>query len=260
MSDHRYVNAKPGAYQSQHGEDAWLEGYFGHKTRGFYVEVGAYDGKVISNTYYFEQLGWTGALVEPHPEKAAACRVNRPRSRVFECAAVSSPELESIELMDVPGGEVYSTVVANDFNLERLRKFGLESRSIRVPCRTLDSILDEMRPQSIDFVSIDVEGAEIEVLRGFDIARWRPQLVLVESPPERLDNIRDYFVARGYAYRRSIDVNDIYEALPASLPWRDRPILAATLDHVRYRTCKALTRVRASTRVRTRLRARGLWP
>ena len=78
MSDHRYVNAKPGAYQSQ---------------RGFYVEVGAYDGKVISNTYYFEQLGWTGALVEPHPEKAAACRVNRPRSRVFECAAVSSPEL-----------------------------------------------------------------------------------------------------------------------------------------------------------------------
>lgn len=260
MSDHRYVTAKPGAYQSQHGEDAWLERYFGRKPRGFYVEVGAYDGKVISNTYYFEQLGWTGVLVEPQPDKAAACRVNRPQSRVFQCAAVSSPETTSIELLDVPGGEVYSTVVASDFNLHRLRDFGLESRTIRVPTRTLDSILEEVRPEAIDFVSIDVEGAELEVLGGFDIARWRPQLVLVESPPERLAKLREYFVTHGYAYRRSIDVNDIYEALPSNLPWRDLPGLAATLDNVRYRTHKVLTRVRQTTRVRTRLRARGLWP
>jgi len=125
------------------------------KRDGFYVDVGAYDGIVISNSYYFEQIGWAGVLVEPNPTKAALCRKNRPHSRVFECAAVSSRATTEVELHDVPGGEVYSSMVA-------LKTYGLSSRRISVPARTLDTILEEVNPPH--FVSIDVEGSEIEEL------------------------------------------------------------------------------------------------
>jgi FkbM family methyltransferase len=259
MADHRYVTPKAGLFQSQHGEDVWLERYFKGKKRGFFVDVGAYDGVVISNSYFFEQVGWEGVLVEPHPDKAAACRSNRPKSLTFECAVVASADVKSVELLDVPDGEVYSTVVPTAFNLDRLREFGLDSRKILVTSRTLDSILEEARAPAIDFVSIDVEGAELDVLRGFDLTRWKPRLVLVESPTPRLEPIREYFVQRGYAYLRSIDVNDIYEALPASLPGRDSPMLASVIDGARYRAWKSLMAVRQKTRLRTRLRELGLW-
>jgi len=259
MSDHRYVTPKPGLYQSQHGEDAWLERYFRGKRQGFFVDVGAYDGVVLSNSYYFERVGWTGVLVEAHPDKAAACRENRPRSRVFECAAVASAEVKTLDLIDVPDGEVYSTVVPSDFNLKRLDEYGLGSRRIPVACRTLDAMLSEIDAPAIDFVSIDVEGAELDVLKGFDLARWKPRLVIVESPTPRLAGIRDHFVAHGYAYLRSIDINDVYEALPEGLPLRNQPGVAAAVDGARYSAWKALLALRRKTRVRTRLRELGLW-
>src|ERR1700690_206325 len=209
MSGHRYVERREGLYQSQHGEDRWLERYFRGKREGFYVDVGAYDGVVISNTYYFEKIGWSGILLEPNPTKAELCRQNRPASRVFECAAVSTTETTHVEFLDVPGGEVYSTVVPSEFNLERLKDYGLSSRRLMVQARTLDSILAEVAPAQIDFVSIDVEGAELEVLKGFDIARWRPRLVMIESQMARRSEVAKYFTTRGYVYLHSININDV---------------------------------------------------
>jgi FkbM family methyltransferase len=266
MSDHQCVDPKQGLHQSQHGEDRWLDRYFCGKRDGFYVDVGAYDGIVISNSYYFEQIGWTGVLVEPNPTKAALCRKNRPHSLVFECAAVSSPATTEVELHDVPGGEVYSSMVAS-FNAERLKTYGLSSRRISVPGRTLDTILEEVNPPQIDFVSIDVEGAEIEVLKGFDIKRWRPRLVIVESPPVRSAEIRDYFTNGGYMFLRSININDIYWLVPATLPLARNPRVVAALDGVWYDANRklllpanrAVTKVRAKVGLRTRLKRLGLW-
>ena len=69
---------RPGQFTAQDGEDVLLAELFGYKTDGFFIEIGAYDGLYLSNSYFFEQLGWRGLLVEPLPEKAAACRRNRP--------------------------------------------------------------------------------------------------------------------------------------------------------------------------------------
>jgi FkbM family methyltransferase len=259
MSDHRYVERKPGLYQSQHGEDRWLEWYFGGKKAGFFVDVGAYDGVVISNTYYFEAIGWTGILLEPNPAKAELCRRNRPRSRVFECAAVSSPAVTEVVLHDVPGGEVYSTLFANDFNVERLKTYGLSSRRVVVKARTLDSILVEVGPAEIDFVSIDVEGAELEVLKGFDIKRWKPRLVMIENLTVRGSELRDYFTRSGYVYIRSISINDIYCPLPSMIPFANQPAVAAVIDSVWYRAHRAVRNAREKVRLRTRLRQVGLW-
>ena len=231
--------AASGSYRSQNGEDRWLEARFGGKKNGYYAEVGAYDGENLSNTYHFEQLGWTGVLIEPDPEMAERCRRNRPRSRTFQCAAVGPGDAGEIVLHQVAGGEVYSTTQLAEAHRRRLCNLGLGWREVRVPARTLDSILEETAPASIDFVSIDVEGGELGVLRGFDIRRWKPAFVIVETNARtRSAGIRGYFVANGYAYLYSIDVNDFYAPVAAG------SFVARLVDGVRY------TRYRIARRFR----------
>jgi FkbM family methyltransferase len=216
-------------YRAQNGEDRWLEAYFASKRDGFYVEVGAYDGSHLSNTFHFEQIGWTGVLVEPDPVMAAQCRRDRPGSRTYACAVVGPGVGGEIVFFRVAQGQVYSTSDLSPSHRERLHKMGLQWEEIRVPARTLDSILAEVAPRRIDFVSIDVEGGELQVLGGFDLRRWQPAIVIVETNARRRDPaIRDYFVARGYAYRHSIDVNDFYA------PQAQGAIAVRLVDGVRY--------------------------
>jgi FkbM family methyltransferase len=227
------------SYRSQNGEDRWLEAHFDAKRSGFYVEVGAYDGVNLSNTYHFEQSGWTGILVEPDPEMAERCRRERPRSTTFQCAA--GEDAGEISFFKVAGGEVYSTTSLSAAHRERLDRMGLAWREVRVAVRTLDSILEEARASRVDFVSIDVEGGELAVLRGFDIGRWKPGVVIVETNAARRDPaIRRYFVTHGYAYHHSIDVNDFY--LPAG-----QRTAAGIVDAARYlkhRVSRRLARTR----------------
>src|SRR5207248_10404646 len=72
---------------SQNGEDLLLWNFFGRKKRGFYVDVGAYDGVGFSNTYFFEAIGWSGVLVEAVPDLYRAAASARPHSRVVHAAA-----------------------------------------------------------------------------------------------------------------------------------------------------------------------------
>ena len=228
-----------GSYRSQNGEDRWLEAHFGGKRSGFFVEVGAYDGVNLSNTYHFEQSGWTGVLVEPDPEMAERCRRERPRSMTFQCAAGES--VGEISFFKVAGGEEYSTTSLSAAHRERLDRMGLSWREVRVAVRTLDSILEEARATRVDFVSIDVEGAELAVLKGFDIVRWKPAVVIVETnTARRHPAIRRYFVAHGYAYHQSIDVNDFYLPVP-------RGAVASVVDATRYlkhRVSRRMSRTR----------------
>lgn len=221
--------ARTDTFRAQHGEDRWLDDFFGHTRRGFFVEVGAYDGVNLSNTYHFEQLGWTGILVEPDPKKAANCRASRPGSKTCECAAVGSPEVSEITFFQVEDGGVFSTTKLTDDHARRITNMGLAPAPMRVAAKTLDAILEEAGAPAVDFVSIDVEGAELEVLGGFDIRRWRPAVVVIESNTKfRLPAVRDYFVSHGYAFHHSIDVNDFYLRVDSGI------VPVAAIDALRY--------------------------
>lgn len=245
-SDHRDAPAATDSFRAQNGEDRWLDAYFGGRRAGFFVDVGAYDGVDLSNSYHFEAIGWTGVLVEPDADRAAHCRIHRPRSRTFHCAAVGDPALAEITFHRVDSAGVYSTTHMTEQHASRLAGMGCAPQAISVPARTLDSLLEEVGADAIDFVSIDVEGAELEVLRGFDIARWRPAIVVVESNTRlRLPAIRDYFVGHGYAYRHSIDVNDFYERRGAAgIAVR----LADALAYARHRVRRRLARLSQNLR------------
>ena len=209
------------------------------KKAGFFVEVGAYDGVVLSNTFFFETIGWTGVLVEPDPAKAAQCRANRPNSRVFECAAVASSSTQNVTFYAVEGGEVYSTTNMTDAHKKRLEAYGLAYAKTSVSAMTLDAILQTAGATQVDFVTIDVEEGEIEVLRGFDIERWKPAAVIVETTTRfRKGEIRRYFVDHKYVFRDALGINDIY------VPFHAGGVLAPIVDTVSYCCRKAVQKVR----------------
>ena len=148
--------------------------FFAATPKGFFVEVGANQPQEGSQSWQFEQAGWSGVLVEPQPDLAERLRAAR-RARVV-AAACSSPANA--------GGAMTLHVLGPHSSLNpELAVTGVVAQStVEVPVRTLDDILQEAgAPVPVDFVSIDVEGHEVEVLSGFDIARWRPRLILLED-------------------------------------------------------------------------------
>jgi len=183
-------------------ENPLKEEFFGHARTGYFVEVGANDPEQWSQTFHLERLGWSGIVVEPQPELAAALRERR-RAKV--CAvACSSPE-NAGKSMTLHLAGIHSSFDPL-LKVAAVRPAG----TIDVPLTTLDRILsDSAAPAPLDFLAIDVEGHEIEVLRGFDFARWRPRLLLVEDLVLDL-RLHRYIVARGYKWVRRTDINSWY--------------------------------------------------
>ena len=192
-----------------------IAGFFGSR-KGYFVEVGANEPRERSQTYHLEQAGWTGVLVEPQPALAALLRAQRS-AKVF-AVACSGPQNAGRMLPFHVAGPLSS------LNRESMAPGAAPEAVIEVPIRTLDSILAEAgTPEQFDFLSIDVEGHEIEVLRGFDIARWRPQLILLEDHVADLAKHR-YLKAAGYRLIRRYENNGWYvpQGFVGRIGWPDR--------------------------------------
>jgi len=196
-------------FYSQFGEDQLLSQIFSGSA-GVCVEVGAHNGVDLSNSYYFEQLGWQCILVEPNPALCSIIRQSRT-AILFECAASERSGDAVLHLAE--GADVYSTLEDHGIPINRIRNGGGRIRDLIVPTRTLDDMLDETGTQRVDFVSIDVEGHEMSVLRGFSLERWRPRVVLVEDGSDLADvAVRSFMHEHGYMRFYRTDCNDWYAA------------------------------------------------
>jgi FkbM family methyltransferase len=189
---------------------------FFNDTPGFFVEVGANQPIEGSQSWHLEQCGWRGILVEPQPKLAE--RLREVRSAKVFAAACSSPK-NAAQLLPLHVAGPLSSL-----NRAAMAPGSYPEEIIRVPVRTLDDILVEGgAPQPLDFLSIDVEGHEIEVLRGFDFARWRPRLILLE---DHVGNLSKHWFVKSSGYRlvRRTGLNGWY--VPANSPvhfgWGDR--------------------------------------
>lgn len=164
-------------YYSQNFEDVYLWRCFGDVDNGFYVDVGARDPEFESVTKLFYDQGWNGINVDPSPSVIAAFERDRQRDENVLAFADSSDGLTLDFYENHLTGR--STGVPEYRHL--LDEDGLSYRVIQVTTVTLDALLSRDDNRVIHFLKIDAEGAELRVLRGLDLSRRRPQVIVLEA-------------------------------------------------------------------------------
>ncbi len=170
---------------------------------GYFVEVGANDPRQGSQTWLLERIGWSGVLVEPLPAKAELIRAQRPRSYLFAGAATEPAKVGELTL-HIGEFDALSTTQKDPGRYDPQY-----AGQIRVPAKTLDQILEEAGASKIDFLSLDTEGTELDVLRGLDLPRWQPRLILMEDVVISLDKHR-YLERNGYRLVKRTTLNNWY--------------------------------------------------
>lgn len=189
---------------SQYGEDLALASALQPRSKGFYVDVGAYAPAHLSNTYRLYLRGWCGVTIEPNPDAAGAFRALRPRDR--HCVVGVAEEDATLTYRRF----AHSTL--NTFDAAQAAVWA--ARGVRllseepVACRPLGAILTDVAPNAeIDLLCVDCEGFDLAVLRSNDWERFRPAAILIEDY-ERFETlaaggagsgISEFLIARNYA-------------------------------------------------------------
>ena len=199
-------------YYSQFGEDKILAEIFNGKSKGLCIEVGANDGVNDSNTMYFENVGWNCILIEPNPVLCKMIRTSRNATLVEVAASDKNGETSLFVAEGAERAHGVSTINSAEEALNKIKSYGFTYSEVKVKTRLLNEILDGLKiDRVIDFISIDVEGHELEVLRGFSIERWKPTVFLVEDN-SNFDNadVSNYLKRFGYLRFMRTGVNDWY--------------------------------------------------
>lgn len=207
-----------------------LETFLGWRTDGFFVDVGAFDGVTYSNTWGPAVRGWDGLLVEPVPQAAAAARVahaKHPGIHVIQQALG-----RSAGTADIAAAGAFSTSVPDMFDRWQALSWRRPDGHVRAQQSTLDALLDEnAQGRPIDLLSLDVEGAESQVLAGFS---WHvlPTLMIVELTDlhesavyrrQACIDVRDEILRRGYEIAYKDAANTVFVRRDAWLAaWRIR--------------------------------------
>ena len=178
---------------SQHDEELVIRDFFQDRRNGTFLDVGCAWPIKASNTFYLEQrLGWRGIAVDALPDYEQAWRKRRRRSRFFNYLVTDhAGTIESFFRSELLG---VSTIRPPEEFEGRKLKYD----EIRVPTITLNQLLDENEMKKVDFVSMDIEGAELLALAGFDIERFKPELLCIEAKPQNRAALMQYFATHGY--------------------------------------------------------------
>ena len=163
---------------SQEGEDIILRRIFERETKGFYIDVGAHHPRRFSNTYLFYQQGWSGINIDAAPGSMRLFSRLRPRDINLEVAVAESGEARTFFIFEDPALNTFDAELAQTYTRHHYRL--LETRAVRT--LPLKEILTAHIPayQRINFLSVDVEGFDLQVLRSNDWQLFRPQYVLAE--------------------------------------------------------------------------------
>lgn len=205
-----------GKYFSLNKLDRKLEKYVDYDN-GYFVELGANDGVTQSNSLYFEKhRNWHGLLVEPAPQNFLKCRQNRSVRNSIHCAACVSFNYRH-EFVRIAYSNLMSTPVSLESDIKDPHAHAeLGSRFLDnneavfefgAVARTLNALLLEAHaPKQIDFLSLDVEGAELEVLKGIDHKAFRFKYILVEC--RDLIRLSAYLEKQGYRFVEKMSDQD----------------------------------------------------
>ncbi|RYG33949.1 MAG: FkbM family methyltransferase [Chitinophagaceae bacterium] len=172
---------------SQEGEDLVLHRHFNYKPSGFYVDVGAHHPYRFSNTFKFYLKGWRGINIDPLPGSMKLFDEKRPKDINLEIG-ISENDGETLNyyMFDEPTLNTFDPSLVQRAEGENYR---LE-KTVTVKTVRLSSVLDQhlRQDQPIDFLTIDVEGFDLYVLRSNNWDKYRPAIVIAESYGTRLED------------------------------------------------------------------------
>jgi FkbM family methyltransferase len=209
-------------FQSASFQDVVAYLYFYGKKDGFYMDIGANDGLTLSNTYLFEQLGWKGACIEPQPDIFAQLQKNR-KCDAYN-AAVSNQAGDNMEFVKVNGSGIANMLSGLPAYLGKSRTKQIEKiekegtiEYIKIKTMTFDDVMKNYPGIThIDFLSLDVEGGEMHILKSIDFEKYHFALMTIENN-ERDDNtLTEFMREKGYNVFMNLDMDLVF--VPSSPP------------------------------------------
>lgn len=185
---------------SQEGEDGILRRIFENQAEGFYVDVGAHDPQRFSNTYFFYMRGWDGINIEPNPGSIKRFNKIRPRDKNLEIGVAEKARTIDYYQFEESALNTFDAQTAMEY--KKNNKFN----KVAIEVKPLKEILQEHLPknQTIDFMTIDAEGFDEEILKSNDWEKYRPAILLIESRNNETiqdacsTSIHAYLVTKGY--------------------------------------------------------------
>ena len=182
-------------------------------SKGTFIEVGGNDGKTQSNTYFLEKIkNWDGILVEGIPELYEKCKKERKKSSVYNYALVGKDFDD--DYIEMEYANLMSIVSKTTLNKREQIKKGLEcqnikeSYTVKVPTITLQELLDKEKIKKIDLFSLDVEGFELEVLKGVDFDKMEINYILIEIQQENYKKEIERYLGEKYSLIEKLTVHD----------------------------------------------------
>jgi FkbM family methyltransferase len=197
-------------FYGQFGEEKFINTIFPDKTDGICIEVGAYDGRSLSNTLHYEQKGWRALCIEPIPEAFQKCK--KIRKECYQCC-VGENDSDDIDFTIFHLNDnlcAISSLVPDKRLIESHKHLITNVSNTKVKVRSLTSLLDELNfPLNIDFISIDTENTEFDVLKGININKYNIKLFVIENNYNE-SMCETYLNPYGYKKINRIGVNDFY--------------------------------------------------
>lgn len=203
-------------YYSQYKQDKYLneEIFFGKKN-GVFLDIGAYDGVTISNTYFFEKfLNWSGICIEPNCDVFRLLEKNRI-SKNFKVALSNTFELDLFLKLsgytEMLSGLLYTYDYRHlDRIINEIDTYGGNYNYEEVYTSRLDFILNICDVSYIDFCSIDVEGSELQVLKGLDFSKVVINYFVIENN-YKTEDVFNFMKDQGYNKIKEIEIDEVYQ-------------------------------------------------